>query len=357
MGNEYITMFGADGKQIGIYTVPQAYSGTLTFSAGEIRTYFGGRLVGAGGTGIVKAVIQDRLGSVGKYYPFGEERNSPHLQDDAVKFATYTRDSATGNDYADNRYYTSNLGRFLTPDPYQASTVGAADPATPKSWNRYSYASSDPVNSYDPRGLIAADPDGYCPASEPSCDDGDGLNVALDSAGTHSCSVRDVFAQLGGIIYGFVNSRSYGSFCPDVVPAVAADPDPPQRSSPVPPDCNRLLGFNLDYSQLLYKKGTQSTKDHIIERHMYGTTSGTSQYYAPTFDGVMGLDALTYLFGAETYDATTNTFAFVWTFPQITPGGNHIGTDASGNETATNRLIVKADCKTVITSYPVPGND
>ena len=27
------------------------------------------------------------------------------------------RDSATRNDYADQRYYTSILGRFMTPDP------------------------------------------------------------------------------------------------------------------------------------------------------------------------------------------------------------------------------------------------
>jgi RHS repeat-associated protein len=93
-------------------------------------------------------VIQDRLGSVGKYYPYGEERNSPQLPNDQVKFATYTRDSATGNDYADQRYYTSVLGRFMTADPSSAS-AGAADPA---SWNRYAYTRGDPVNRFDSFG-------------------------------------------------------------------------------------------------------------------------------------------------------------------------------------------------------------
>ena len=95
-------------------------------------------------------IIQDRLGSVGKYYPYGEERNSPQLPNDQVKFATYTRDSATGNDYADQRYYyTSVLGRFMTADPYR----GSMDPKQPQSLNRYAYVWGDPLNSNDPSGL------------------------------------------------------------------------------------------------------------------------------------------------------------------------------------------------------------
>ena len=42
---------------------------------------------------------------------------------DQVKFATYTRDAATGLDYADQRYYANNLGRFMMADPYRASGV------------------------------------------------------------------------------------------------------------------------------------------------------------------------------------------------------------------------------------------
>jgi RHS repeat-associated protein len=104
-------------------------------------------------------VIQDRLGSVGKYYPYGEERNSPQLPNDQVKFATYTRDSATGNDYADQRYYTSVLGRFMTPDPYMATAKGAMNPTDPQSWNHYAYAGSDPANRNDPTGKDFCDDD------------------------------------------------------------------------------------------------------------------------------------------------------------------------------------------------------
>ena len=48
-----------------------------------------------------------------------------------------------------NRYYGWQHGRFLTPDPYQAS-AGLTDPG---SWNRYAYVLGDPVNGKDPHGL------------------------------------------------------------------------------------------------------------------------------------------------------------------------------------------------------------
>ncbi len=155
-----VNLFGADGKQLASYGPIPAWNNmttnqvAITFGPVAVRSYFGGKLVGQQlGTNIYEPVIQDRLGSVGKYYPYGEERNSPQLPNDQVKFATYTRDSATGNDYADQRYYTSTLGRFMTPDPYQASVSAAKDPTDPQSWNRYPYSGSDPVNHKDPTGM------------------------------------------------------------------------------------------------------------------------------------------------------------------------------------------------------------
>jgi RHS repeat-associated protein len=74
---------------------------------------------------------------------------------DSLKFATYTRDAATGLDYADQRYYASNFGRMMSPDPYEAS-IGSEDPG---SWNRYSYTRADPINRLDPAGLSDTCPD------------------------------------------------------------------------------------------------------------------------------------------------------------------------------------------------------
>jgi hypothetical protein len=42
----------------------------------------------------------------------------------------------------------------MTSDSYKAFGVGANDPKNPQSWNRYSYAISEPVNMLDPTGQV-----------------------------------------------------------------------------------------------------------------------------------------------------------------------------------------------------------
>src|SRR5262249_53376870 len=90
-----------------------------------------------------------RLSSVGKYFPYGQDRGSGNPSNGTEKFGSYKRDSETGLDYAVNRYHSSGDGRFLSPDPYD----GSIDLRDPGSWNRYSYTGGDPVNSNDPNGL------------------------------------------------------------------------------------------------------------------------------------------------------------------------------------------------------------
>ncbi len=157
-----VFFYGLNGKKLGAYTPNITYTGQVPQSivfnrdfAATLNTYFGASLVSQGGT----AFVPDRLESNGRYFPYGEERNYPALPNDQVKFATYTRDNATGLDYADQRYCSASLGRFMTPDPYMASG-GRSDP---QSWNRYAYAQADPVNSHDPTGLMAVTPGATIP--------------------------------------------------------------------------------------------------------------------------------------------------------------------------------------------------
>jgi hypothetical protein len=58
-------------------------------------------------------------------------------------------------DYANQRYYSNQFGRFMTPDPYKAS----AGPRDPGSWNRFAYVQGDPVNGIDPQGTNLMGPD------------------------------------------------------------------------------------------------------------------------------------------------------------------------------------------------------
>ena len=50
------------------------------------------------------------------------------------------------------RYYSAQLGRFLTAD-----SVRDVDPENPQSWNKYSYVRNDPVQSIDPSGHVGFD--------------------------------------------------------------------------------------------------------------------------------------------------------------------------------------------------------
>ena len=153
-GTDEVYFYGVDGKKLGTYRT--YWDGVqLSHSVLSTNVYFGGKLIQSGG----KTVVLDRLGSVRatstgeqlRYYPYGEDRpGNPSNPTGREKFATYYRDPS-GLDYADQRYYASNTGRFLTPDPYRAS----GGPADPGSWNRYAYVQGDPVNFHDPRGLLA----------------------------------------------------------------------------------------------------------------------------------------------------------------------------------------------------------
>ncbi len=71
----------------------------------------------------------------------------PYGQGSGV-FATYQPDPS-GFLYADQRYYNSGWGRFLTADPSDQNI----NPATPGSYNRYAYVNGDPANGIDANGL------------------------------------------------------------------------------------------------------------------------------------------------------------------------------------------------------------
>jgi RHS repeat-associated protein len=93
------------------------------------------------------------------YYPFGGERLSYSTSDgsNTRKFTGKERDPESGNDNFTARYYSSNVGRFLIPDP---AGMLAADLSTPQTWNFYTYVHNNPLNFVDPLGLYSCYIDG-----------------------------------------------------------------------------------------------------------------------------------------------------------------------------------------------------
>ena len=109
-GTDEVTFWSISGRKLGTCNITQSGS-TLYCTQSGVNLYFGGKLIkNASGW-----VYPDRLGSVGKYYPYGIERPSA-TGNNTEKFTGYYRDAETGNDYAVNRYESPGAGRFLTPD-------------------------------------------------------------------------------------------------------------------------------------------------------------------------------------------------------------------------------------------------
>ena len=132
------SLYGIDGQLLGKYSLSDLSSG-FTDSATSLSVYFGGKRVAIIAGGVTTPFVQDRLGSnlssainPVSLYPWGEDRGTP-APNDQIKFATYTRDSATLLDYADQRYNGNAEGRFMTPDP----STSNQDPKTPQGWNLY----------------------------------------------------------------------------------------------------------------------------------------------------------------------------------------------------------------------------
>ncbi len=155
---------------------------------------------------------QDRLDSRGKYYPYGEERTGitpPNPPNDQEKFASYTRDSATGLDYADQRYYDNLIGRFMKPDPFG----GSANVFSPQSWNRYAYAGNDPANNFDPSGLDDSYNEYQTGTGLPSDygNFGGPIPVSCPGCDTTVTAAPDPIAPVGSVTYAYTSGGGGGA--------------------------------------------------------------------------------------------------------------------------------------------------
>jgi RHS repeat-associated protein len=158
-------LYDLSGNAVTEWTTSSGFTG---WSTGY--TYFNGGLVAEYKNDTTYFVHQDHLGSARlvsiypapsnptspgqwlsenlDYLPFGE-LNSTDTGIDTHKFTGKERDSESGLDNFEARYYSSSLGRFMRPDPNGA---GAAT-RVPQSWNAYSYVLNNPINATDPTGL------------------------------------------------------------------------------------------------------------------------------------------------------------------------------------------------------------
>jgi RHS repeat-associated protein len=91
-------------------------------------------------------------------------RAALHLERIRSRYTGKERDIESGNDYFGARYYSSSMGRFMSPDwSAKMEPVPYAKLDNPQSLNLYAYVGNNP--------LIRIDKDGhyYCKGSDPQC--------------------------------------------------------------------------------------------------------------------------------------------------------------------------------------------
>lgn len=82
--------------------------------------------------------------------PFGTGLTAESTGATNRRFTSYDRSETTRLDYAVNRHYDSQQGRFTQVDP---AGMGMSNLEAPQTLNLYSYCTNDPINRTDPNGL------------------------------------------------------------------------------------------------------------------------------------------------------------------------------------------------------------
>lgn len=101
-------------------------------------------------------VITDAAGDINQrteYGTWGAVTYSSGNVDPLHRFTGQELDPETGLYYYGGRYYDSDLGRFISPDPF------VQEPDNPQSLNRYSYTMNNPQRYIDPSGYFWGDYD------------------------------------------------------------------------------------------------------------------------------------------------------------------------------------------------------
>jgi RHS repeat-associated protein len=184
--------------------------------------------------------------------PFGDALSCVGNDLSTIHFTGKERDAESGLDNFEARYNSSNLGRFMSANPYNAGAVLNA----PQSWNAYSYVLNNPLNAVDPTGLDcvytagASDnpnphEDGSATIVPGDCVNSGGKNdsgVFVDNDPNHHVQSSDVTVSSDGSV-GVVSytradgvSNGYACFgdCPAAsssVQVTAAPPGTPEMSA------------------------------------------------------------------------------------------------------------------------------
>ena len=116
----------------------------INFSGNQIANMIAGAVTFNYSDHLSTRLVTDLTGKPVRTYghfPGGETLYQTGVASD-FQFTTYRRDASSGLDYANARFYSSRIGRFVSADPLLGD-------------NRYAYGSGDAINTVDSSGLFA----------------------------------------------------------------------------------------------------------------------------------------------------------------------------------------------------------
>ena len=160
--------------------------GNRVEKAGSTTTdtiYFGGRpLARLSGLGSAVGTLSasGAVSSTQDYAPFGQAFTGG-IQD-PYQFTGKERDTESGNDYFGARYYSSAMGRFMSPDwADKPEAVPYSDLPDPQSLNLYGYVRNNPLSRIDADGHCALGSAGFsCNAHQPGAGIAEGEQYYLN---------------------------------------------------------------------------------------------------------------------------------------------------------------------------------
>jgi len=288
-------------------------------------------------------------------------------------YGSYERDSETGLDHMQFRYYNSRLGRFMSADLLSGSSDD------PQSLNGFGYVMNNPTNAIDPLGLTTLNlfldmgdamrhallgtggQVGVAPASITVYGTPDPLDPWLGDYGDFTgpivarlqpVSLQAPAGRLGGKIQANLTGLARTMTILNSIP---------RKEEP----CKGRTAGDLNYYEpRMYSDGPDTPANHIMLRHILPGSGNKSKYAfdgppvvgsppSATWNDVKILNALTFAFG--TGGTSRGNYLFTLHFPPIPEvgGGQYgIGYDQTGAVSGWNSLLTEKNCTTPVTSHP-----
>jgi RHS repeat-associated protein len=273
-------LYGPGGGKLAVMSGSTLVSAYVPLPGGAEAVYNGSGLAAYHhadweGSARLASTPSQTLSAVTAYGPYGEiyaetGAGAPDRSFTGQKQDIDTAHSGGQYDFL-NREYNPIQGRWWTPDP---AGLGAADPNSPQSWNRYAYVSGSPLEATDPSGLCGIVFGGI--TQSPGSPGGRALISYARSIGADVAFGLPASGLIGGA--SDVGSILFGSAGASVGAAALRD----AASQPGPLDVITFSGGAQTFLNSLSSEPGLANKVHSVTYYSPGTSTPSLFSAGPT---------------------------------------------------------------------------